>query len=189
MVMMLLFGLSFFSVGAHPDTNKYRIQNVVIYGESNLTSFWLRYSDVASANIKMSHNHVALETDSFFNSFEFAVDEFKGSNRHVVTDFEQMLRSDINPNIYIQFNKEFCYQFSKKDKPQFFDIVIQIGGIERIISSECIAVNRSGPAHLFKGKAIIHLSDYQLVPPSHFFGIIKVKDTIMITFEVLVLSK
>lgn len=187
--MIFLFGLSFLNVGAHPETNKFKIRNVIIFGESNLIKFQLKYNDEASVNIKHSHQHITSEIDKTLNVFEFSVDEFVGSNRQIESGFKRMLKSEINPNIFIQFNKEFCDQLIEEDEAQILDIMLRIGGIERLVSVECIPINKSESTHLFKGTATVLLSDFNLVPPSRFFGIIKVKDTIMITFEVLLLSK
>jgi hypothetical protein len=187
MIMIFLFGMSFLSVWSHPPTNKFSIKNVVIYGESNISDFQLKYEDSGSGNLESTHKHKVFENEEIQNLFEFEIDNFKTANRRISHDFKQMLQSDSNPTIRIQFDENFCQSKNKNDE-QLFDVLIKIGGVERQVKVECIAQGNSEKTQLFLGKSVILLSDFGLVPPRHIFGLIKVEESIMITFEVQVFS-
>lgn len=188
MVMIFLIGLSFFGALAHPVTNKIRIQNVIIYGESNVMDFWLKYDEEATLNLNRIPKHFDLNIDNTEKLFSFQVAAFTAQNNKIKDDFNQMLRSDVNPNIYIKFDEKFCNQIANEDNPQDIEVLLKIGGVAHMVSVEFNSEANSDSGQLFKGKAIIHLADFELKPPKHLFGLVKVKDTIIITFEVHILS-
>jgi len=189
MIMIFLFGLSFLSISAHTEFNRYKVRNVIIYGESNLMAFWLKYDNNSIKNIKISHSHIQADTKQTEQLFVLPVKYFKASIKRIKSDFKLMVKADEYPNIYIKFDEKVYERLAEEGVTQNLPVLISIGGVERKISVNYTFVDNSGVYKFYKGLATINLDDFSLITPKHFFGLFKVKETIIITFEVLLLSK
>lgn len=165
---------------------EFELKNVMIHGESNISDFWLKYA----GNVKLNLFENKLPADSLQTDklFELPINEFDAQNNQIKRNFKQLVRADQFPSIFIQFDEEFCKSEEILEKHKKGYVQIQIGGIKRLIEVKCQAEELSKTERLYKGVASIKLTDFGLIPPNKFFGLVQVKDTIFITFEVLVYS-
>ncbi len=187
-IMIFLFGISFLSIWANPMPKRFLVQNIIVYGQSNIKDFYLKYDSQTLDNIKHSREYISKVSDSYENLFAFPVENFNTPIKQIKTDFKQMVNAEEYPNIYIKFDDKVCEQLIKGDFSQIMTILISIGGVERRVAVECNSEMISDSNQLYKGKAVIKLSDFELVPPNHIFGLFKLKKTILITFDVRVIS-
>lgn len=184
---LFIFGCLFLFAFGHSDSLEFQIQNVVIYAESNAMNFKLKYSKGAVNQIQSRPIHYSSETGKCESRFEMQIDEFEAPNKLIKSDFEEMVRADEFPEIHILM-EDFCIQNIEDNKPEQINIHLQIGGVDRKVIMEYNSTMNSDSTQIYTGTGRIHLSDFGLSPPKHFFGLIKVKDIIMITFEVKVFS-
>lgn len=173
-----------FTISAHSDTTQFKIQQVTINGESNVMNFWLKFSETVSSEVKYTHIH-SQNNKKAIRIFNLPIISFEGQNKQIESDFRKMLKAEQFPHIAISIDENLCLSQQNGLVKELF-IHITIGGKERDIPIECIWKENVVNGRQFKGKGIIHLSDFDLVSPKRLFGLVRVKETILITFEVQV---
>ncbi|MBN1651219.1 MAG: YceI family protein [Bacteroidales bacterium] len=184
--LLLFFVGPMMAIRTHAELTNFELKNVMIHGESNLSDFWLKYAGHIKLNL--FENKIPADSSQTDQVFELPINEFDAQNNQIKRNFKQLVRADEFPSIFIQFKEEFCKSEEHIEKHKKGYVQIQIGGIKRLVEVQCQAEKVSKTERLYKGLASIKLTDFGLIPPNKFFGLVQVKDTILITFEVLVRS-
>jgi len=175
-------------LSANPDSTRFQIKNVEIFGESNVMDFTIKYDSDAMGEIKQNRYSHSSESKEE-RVFDLPVEKFEAPNKQIKSDFEHMLKAKEFPEIQIRLDEKLCLEKQRKvKKPQDLAVNITIGGVERLVKIECISQEALPNGREFKGQGIVRLSDFNLEPPKRLFGLIKVKETIIITFDVEVVT-
>ncbi len=184
---LFIFGCLFLFASAHSDSLEIHVQNVVIHAKSNVMSFKIKYSEGAINQIKHNHFHYQPESGKYENHFELMAVEFEAPNKIIKSDFEQMVRAEEFPKINI-YMEDVCIPNMENKMPKQISIRLQLGGVFRKVKIDCSSSINSDSTQTFAGRGQINLFDFGLEAPKHIFGLIKVKESIIITFEVRVSS-
>lgn len=184
-VLFILFCLSSFILTARPGSSSLEIHNLTIYGESNLMSFWLKYKSQATHKLEKEDASCSGNDKSTFRRFEFPVNDFEANNRQIKADFTRMLKSNEFPQITICFRDSDFTERKDWEEEDSIQVKISIADVERSVWVDYRTVSTMDKK-IYKGQAKLLLSDFNLEAPKRLFGWVKVKDAIIITFEMVV---
>lgn len=109
------------------------------------------------------------------------VDAFDCNNRMMNNDFQETLKSDTYPEINIQFHdlKEVAGQ-----SPKATGLVeITMTGVTKSYPVYCELISYDEGYSILKGKKVLYFSDFGLEPPRKGLGMIKVKDELVVNFQ------
>ena len=154
-----------------------------INGTSNVTDFECKYNNDFEVDT-LSH-HLEITEDSVLVSGDdlpLIIDSFDCGKRAINKDFKSTLKSKEYPNIDIKLLEVY----SENGRPKRASVAISLGGAtqqylvsltEEIMGNEVVAIS---------GTQKLKLSDFNLEPPRALFGLIKVRDELDVSFELLV---
>ncbi len=154
-----------------------------INGTSNVTDFECKYAnsfelDTLSHQLEISKDSILVSGDNL----PLTIDSFDCGKRAINRDFKSTLKSKEYPNIDISLLEVF----SENDIPTSASIAISLGGTtqkylvsltEEVMDDKVVSIS---------GTQKLKLSDFNLEPPRALFGLIKVRDELVVTFELLV---
>lgn len=167
---------------AHSDSTNIVVHQVKIVGESNVSDFWILYSGKVKGQALPSatHLHSLLKSDLVF---KFPINAFEAQNAQIKSNFRKMLKSEQYPSIFIRIDNDLFPLESIANRNKTVLVYITIGGIEKAIPIVFVWEKNTDFGRKFKGESLIHLNDFELNPPKILFGLIQLKESIMITFE------
>jgi hypothetical protein len=153
---------------------------IIITGKTNINSFQL--SQPAQIISPFLLTSISGGSSSFDQRplIEIPVKLFKADNPFIYKDFLLLVNASEYPNIMVRIPKE-DELFEDMDN-KIFDIDITISGITRVYSVLCYTERCELGTIFLHGTKKLHLSDFNIVPPQKSFGLIKVKDEVIINF-------
>lgn len=161
--------------------------SLTINGSSNLLPFKIIQNGEKllrrSLTISVSQNQ-----DKIFlsqNRISISVKDFTSDNKMALSDFLKLLKSEIYPDLQVQFNY-FEIQPKTINAPSVYGIAcvnITITGVTKQYFFP-VSFNRHGELYVADGKKSISIRDFGLVPPVLMMGLIKVSEWIEIDFHV-----
>ncbi len=161
----------------------YSLQNISIIGHTNINSFWLKYSENKSPQ---RATDVAETPNLKTRSITIAIParNFVFSNRLMRNDFLSLIHADKFPDINIQLQGFKGLANLKNDSSEIMLVNITLAGVKRAMSVYCNITRNSDNHFILSGSQLIKLSDFNLVPPSKFLGLVKVNNELIINFEI-----
>lgn len=174
-------------ISAHSDSTKFTINKVEINGESNVMNFWIKYAEKESGKINYTHIHSG-SSNNPERVIKLPIAKFIAQNKHIKSDFEKLIKEEEYPYILLRVYESLLLNDSAELSEDMV-FYITIGGVENPIPFYCERIDDNEIAKRFKGTGIINLSEFGLKAPKKMFGLIKIKETIMITFEFEVYSQ
>ena len=162
-----------------------------IHGLTNINSFdftyFIKNSPVVLCPLV---NH----TDSLYNitiaDFQMPLQSFETDNPQMKQDFLDLVKEKQYPtmtisvrNFYILHTNNFNNCVKKKGTAI---VAITLGGITKLYSIQFI-INGKDKAFSIEGHQTLNIRDFNLEPPTKFFGLVQVKETIEIDFNLNVL--
>lgn len=158
----------------------FSLQQLSIDGHTNVNTFWLKY---ARHNVPLSSSDFSTQQESLF-AVSIPVNEFVFSNHLMKHDFLSMIHATQYPDIRIQLKDLQKIASFQKDSTDVVNVDITLAGIKRSVSVVC-NIDKGDESHFdVTGTKAMKLSDFELVPPAKFFGLVKVNDDIVIHFEI-----
>ena len=189
-ITLLFLIFIFFCTLAQTTTLTIELQknsSIVIQGSSNLLSF--RLSQSGEKLLKKSVVITATQTQNQIllshNSYSILVNNFTSNNKMALSDFLQLVKSDIFPSLQVQLKyiepipKVLDNVYSKGKA--FVNITITGVTKQYLIP---ITSEKKGDLYSFIGDKRINIRDFGLIPPVKMMGLIKVSEWIDIEFNI-----
>ena len=157
-----------------------------IYGTSNVTDFECLYDndfeqDTLSHQLNIMGSGVLVQGDSL----PLVVDSFDCGKRAINKDFKNTLKYKEFPDIDI----ELLEVFSTNTIPDRASVAITLAGVTRQYEVELKEEPSANGVIIISGTQRLFMTDFNLNPPRALFGLIKVSDELMISFELNVKSE
>ncbi len=159
-----------------------------IHGLTNLNSFDFTYF-IKNSPIVLCPlvNH----TDSLYNitiaDFQMPLQSFETDNQQMKQDFLDLVKEKQYPTMTISVRNFYLLSTNNCIKKKGTAIVaITLGGITKLYSIQFI-INGKDKAFSVEGRQTLNIRDFDLEPPTKFFGLVQVKETIEIDFNLNVL--
>lgn len=159
---------------------EYSIREVVINGASNINNFTLKYS-------QENEKEFSLQSEDFQNSkrgkivFPIPVEEIEAGNRNIKKDFASLVKGATYPDIIIELHQEDVLRIINGERVLNASMDLFISGQYRNYSAP-VSIKEEDNEFIISGKIKLLLTDFGLVPPEKFWGLIKIKDEVKIDF-------
>jgi hypothetical protein len=112
------------------------------------------------------------------------VQKFETQNQAMYNDFEDLLKVNEFPFIYIDLLRtDFMSLKEGKTSEQSIGVYITIAGTTKRYSIASSITTYSHSCFMLVGQRDIRLPDFKIDPPQKFFGMVKVGESIMIKFN------
>ncbi|MEM8568186.1 MAG: YceI family protein [Bacteroidota bacterium] len=166
---------------------------IVINVETNVDNFKCRINTTALDDfilVKNVWSDMHIDFDGF--DIKYLIEDFKCPLPAMTKDLRSILKADQQP--YLSLILESIAIGSNNEDFEELDVTaiatISIAGLTRKIPIEDgIVTNHSSASLTLKGKTEILLTDFDIAPPTKFFGLIKIEDEVSIEFKIrMVLS-
>lgn len=164
--------------GKEPATAGY--MDIIV--ESNINRLSFSY-DLTETNL---HNDVQLSgsSDSGYTSIVIPVRDFRCENKIAFNDFITLLKADKYPVLTINIPYRMMFQPYHSDSLILNNLTATIAGISKKYDIACRIENMNTDGCLLSGTLNIRLSDLDIVPPVKYFGLVKVKNEVIVKFGV-----
>jgi len=164
--------------GKEPATAGY--MDIIV--ESNINRLSFSY-DLTEINL---HNEEELSgsSDSGYTSIVIPVRDFRCENKIAFNDFITLLKADKYPVLNIKIPYRMMFQPFHNDSLILNNLTATIAGISKKYNIACRIENMSTDGCLLSGTLNIRLSDLDIVPPVKYFGLVKVKNEVIVKFGV-----
>lgn len=112
------------------------------------------------------------------------VKEFKCSNKIAFNDFLNLLRANQYPEITISIPEKFLRNLDRDDSSVLRNVEITIAGITRKYNIQCVTQDNGEEGLKLIGSVRIDLKDLQIEPPVKYFGMVKIKNEVIVNFGI-----
>lgn len=156
---------------------------IVIKGKTNVNTFKCQYN-IQKLNKPISVYFRKQNDEIIFERTTLALENanFDCGGRAINNDFQELLKSETYPKIFIKLKEISKYPNYENRIQTLLDI--EIAGVTRAYS---IPVEfEDDDTLIIKGLLTLNLRDFNLEPPKKALGLIVVKDTIDINFQLRV---
>lgn len=155
-----------------------------IEGETNISSFNLVYNNDES----LHQNSIELHKPNEIVEFKIPVYQFKGKNSLMEKDFRDLLDATNYPLIKVGINENCLDKLNGKIEEQKIEFYLTIAGETKKVVGYYKPLYKNDQI-VVKGVTKIKLTDFSIEPPEKMFGMLQVKDSIIIKFDIILLSK
>lgn len=183
-ISLLMFAFAFITLSSsklqkEQSNNKYYlIDHLTIKVSSNINSFILTYQDTTPSPIWQQNNG---KTNSIIVTIP--VTNIKGKNKMMTEDLNKMLQSQQHPQIQItvpDYTRTTTNENSNIN-PEI-PILLTITGKELLYTIPINIDTNSTNTSTINGAISFKLSDFGITPPEKYFGLIKVKNEVIVKF-------
>ncbi|HAF30717.1 MAG TPA: hypothetical protein DCG75_16870 [Bacteroidales bacterium] len=163
------------------------LEFIQIEGETNINQFNLTYYNHDSG-ITNRINKIELNEVNEIIEFKIPVNNFKGKNYLMESDFQDLLSASSYPLIIVGINSKLFNQISSGTENNKIEFLLTIAGKTRnIVGHYNTSINKNQIR--LKGITKIGLKDFSIEPPQKMFGMLQVKDSIIIKFDILITNE
>ncbi len=178
-LLMLMLCFPFQYINAGMGEGEYLFSSIIISGTTNVNKFIIKYRGDVFTPFSVNNT----EEDSLI--LLIPVDKFTAESKLMLSDFLKLINASEYPYIQIiikdKLNKEF-FNISTESKKE---ILVGVNGITNSYFCNSKLQESYQNKWYFSGELKIKLSDFNIIPPEKFFGLIKVKDAVSISFKIL----
>lgn len=183
-ISLLMFAFAFITLSSsklqkEQSNNKYYlIDHLTIKVSSNINSFILTYEDTTPSPIWQQNNG---KTNSIIVTIP--VTNIKGKNKMMTEDLNKMLQSQQHPQIQItvpDYTRTTTNENSNIN-PEI-PILLTITGKELLYTIPINIDTNSTNTSTINGAISFKLSDFGITPPEKYYGLIKVKNEVIVKF-------
>jgi len=158
------------------------LKYIKIEGETNLNQFVLTYDNTNENNIT-----VVEKVNNSRIKFKIPVVAFEGNNHLMVNDFRNMVDVSNHPLIIVEIDNNILNNVTLNSLNTDINFILTIAGKTKNVKGKYKAFFSDNNIVL-SGEAMLKLSDFSINPPQKMFGMLYVKDIIIIKFDILIFS-
>lgn len=187
-----LIWLPFFASSQADVTNYHKVKitssSITINGETNVNKFQCTMNQPAlndSIVVKNIWSNQKLEFEGL--KLVYKVADFECGIQAMNSDFQELLRADEEPYLYLYLNSITLHNGNKAFEELDVDAEVEIllAGVQKKINVLGGKVfNHSSARMTLQGDKELLMTDFGIEPPTKLFGMIKVTDDITIEFEI-----
>jgi hypothetical protein len=145
--------------------------------ESNINKVSFSYP-LSESNISSSGERMTGKAD-----IVVPVKDFKCTNRIAYRDFLKLLRANEYPEIKVSIPGNIVEQLQNKESVVLHDVLITIAGTSKKYDIICKSERKKGSGdNILVGTISVRLEDLNIDPPEKYFGMVKIKDHVIVKF-------
>jgi len=130
----------------------------------------------------ISERNITSGTGKRLTNIVLPVRDFECNNKLAFKDFLTLLKAEQYPDIIISIPWNALQQPEHEDSVTLKNIKITIAGVSRKYDIYCTAEDSGNGDKILVGTIKIDLNDLNIIPPSKYFGMVKIKDEVFVKF-------
>lgn len=178
-IIGFFFFITIASANGEPSSQQTCLTHILISGSSNFNNFEIVFD--STEPIVSYVDNLSDENSLIFN---VPVEKFKANNHLMLQDFKRLIQAEKFPNIGIFLAEKELGESGKIDEFTLgIDVWIMVAGCKKkyTIPVNDICVNELNES--LSGMVLINLADFNLNNLDRFFGLIKLKNEVLINFK------
>lgn len=188
--LILIFNLVFISlVTPKEEVINWKITSaslLEILGTTNISKFQCEnYSNSGTEYLtqRLTANHG--EVGQWNGEVLIKSTNFDCNNSLLTKDFKKTIEVDQYPTIKVKFLSLTKGSKTSNQANLTGEVEITLVGISKKYPISCMFLAKNGDTALFSGERKILLSDFNIEPPVKFLGAVKVQDSVMVNFSLV----
>lgn len=159
---------------------EYGYMDIIV--ESNINKLFFSYD--LEKNDLQDEKALFDNTAPGYTRITIPVKDFKCENKIAFNDFITLLKADKFPILTISIPLTMLSNPVGQDSVLIYNLMANIAGVTKIYNVAC-KIDNIGPGNcILAGKLTIRLSDLDIDPPVKYFGLVKVKNEVIVNFGV-----
>lgn len=186
--LVLLLFICLQTFGQNEHLVEVQSSRFVIQGKTNVNSFECSLSQKASKenlNVQSQWSDFNLSFEGL--RFRYQVGKFDCNLPAMNKDMQELLKSDDYPHLFLEIHN---IQIDRSNKEierlkVSAEVSIMIAGVyQKYQVADGLVINRSEEELTFRGKKTLKMTDFNIEPPTKFFGMVTVTDELKVEFEI-----
>lgn len=173
LLFLLLIPLAGSSGGDRPGIDSPVAGYIDITVESNVNKVLFTYP-ITEENITPAGNHSA--------DIIVPVRDFRCNNKMAYKDFVTLLKAKEYPDIKITIPGDIIEKLRQHETVTLNNVMIDIAGVKKEYDIVCKPEKGKHQENLFTGTILVALNDLNINPPEKYFGMVKIKDKVIVKF-------
>ncbi len=177
--LILIMCFPFQCTKASIGEGEYLFSSIIIKGTTNVNKFLIEYHNDTFTPFSVNNT----KEDSLILSIP--AEKFTAESKLMLSDFLALINASEYPYINIIIRDKLNRDFFNISKGAQKEILVGVNGVTNSYFCNTDLQETFQNKWYFSGELNIKLSDFNIEPPEKFFGLVKVKDTVSISFKIL----
>jgi hypothetical protein len=179
--LMIILEVPFLLKGNNPTTLNFSFNNLTINGKSNINNFSFYFDNNSES---LSHKDVITKKNIQKTEFLLPVEGFRTINKCIQNDFLKMIQADKFPYICFTIDNNQMELLTAENKCDSINATITIAQESKQFYIPVKKGLKQENDQYIIGNIELLLTDFNLVPLSKLFGLIKVENSVTINFRI-----
>ncbi len=180
------------SIAQNGSANYHKVHitssTITILGKTNINKFQCTMDQPAlNDSIVVSNIWTNQKLEFKGLILKYRVDQFECGIGAMNNDFQELLKADEEPHLYLQLNSISLHPNNNAFEELDVDAEVEIllaGVKKKVMIHGGKVLNHSSADLTLKGDKTLMITDFSIEPPTKMFGLVKVTDEIDIVFEI-----
>ncbi|MDR7128570.1 hypothetical protein J2X69_000902 [Algoriphagus sp. 4150] len=161
---------------------------IEISGSTNISSFRCESKEYQGGDILTETYFPSRDMSEWSGEITLKTVNFDCFNALMTIDFRETLQMEKHPTIGVRFLKMTKESENINQENLRGEVEITLAGVSKIYPISCVFLAKNGEKALLTGERKLAFTDFEIDPPVKLLGTIKVRDSIEVSFG-LVLEK
>jgi len=162
-----------------------KLKSISIEGKTNVNQFEFSYDSIIAKVVHQPGPSSSTQVEQEIVHFRLPVHAFSSDNALMNNDFYKLLKASEHPEIVVGINKSKLYLMTSGHYYSAMNLELTMAGITKSIRGTFTSSYTRNGRIILKGLSRINLKDFSLNPPQKMLGLVKVNETILINFDVV----
>ncbi|HLN20622.1 MAG TPA: hypothetical protein VK213_06010 [Bacteroidales bacterium] len=130
----------------------------------------------------ISESNIAPGRNDRKTSIVLPVKDFRCDNKIAYKDFINLLKADTYPELTIDLPGKVLQQIRERENVTLRNVTINIAGVSKKYDIVCTEEKAADGEKVLAGTIVVGLTDLHIDPPKKYFGMVKIKDEVIVKF-------
>lgn len=162
---------------------------IEIIGTTNISSFKCESKEYAGKEI-LTESVATYGNLSFWNGeITLKSENFDCFNSMMTKDFQKTINAEEYPHIRVKFLNLIKESENINQENLRGEVEITLAGVSKKYPITCLFLAKNGKKALLSGERKLHFTEFEIEPPTKFFGTIKVNNILGVNFYLVLEEK
>ena len=184
LIFLILIGFSSLLNLKGQEPVSFHLKSLRIHGKTNVNQFTFSFDSSITHQVTLPKDE-ATKRQSKEIRFNIPVKAFHSGNTMMRKDFQQLLKASQYPHIKVVIEKDKLLDILEGIYLTDLRLDITLAGQTQAVQSQYDIQHQSSDQMLLEGLTNLRLKQFQLEPPRKMMGLVQVKNTILIKFDIV----
>jgi len=183
-ILTLLIGFSALITLKGQEPVSFHLQSLNIHGKTNVNRFTFSFDSSITHQVKLNKDDPSTSRNEEV-LFKIPVKAFHSGNKMMRKDFQELLKASRYPYIEVAIEKNKLLDILQGIYLSDLQLDISLAGHTRAVQSQYDIRHEASDRMLLEGLTSLKLRQFQLKPPQRMMGLVQVKNSILINFDIV----